>query len=251
MASENENGNGKSRKAKRKYSPAENRLILQMLTYWKAMCGDRAFPSLVDVNPSDISDIWPQCFVLDVSGSTESPIFHYIGKSLDADRQIDLALVSGKPALDDDLFRATPTSLGQAAKNFRQVLSKKSPVSTSGVFEHPNGKTILYRSILLPLSDDQKTFNYLLGAVSSRRVASDTISIYEVQTEQRGGPWHVDFVSDEKDTSLSVARRRYESGDYASVRVVEEIHDPTIRLTNSRIIFEKPGARDEDRKARS
>ncbi len=232
-----------ARKAKKRPSPAENRMILQMLGFWKNLCRENNYPSLVDVDPAAIPDIWPLCFVLDVSSDSESPIFHYIGKSLDPDRQIDLALLSGLRGTEVAAYRAPPTSLGQAARNFRQVLAKKAPVSTSGVFVHPSGRTILYRSILLPLSDDQKTFNYLLGAVSSRRVSSEAVSNYEVQTESKGETWQVEFVSDEKDTSFSVARRRFDSGKFSAVRVVEEIHDPATRRTHSKIVFEKPGSR--------
>ncbi len=40
-----------------------------------------------------------------------------------------------------------------------------------GNFTYTRGEEILYRSIILPLSDDQEYANYLVGAFSSKQVA--------------------------------------------------------------------------------
>lgn len=223
----------------KKTTSSENRMVLQLFTYWKRISKDRLFPSLVDVDPSAIADIWSSCFILDVTSETGRPIFHYIGKSLERDRQIDLALAEIGKSDDGDPEQTPPTRLGQAAKTYRQVVLKKAPVSSGGVFEHPNGKTILFRSILLPLSDDDRKFNYLLGAVSSREVSQVARSSFEVQIGTIGGQWQMDLVADDRDEALFVARRRYSGNREPAVRVVEEIHDPATHLSRSRIIYEK------------
>ena len=52
-------------------------------------------------------------------------------------------------------------------------LSKRVPISRSGDFVNAEGITCLYRSILLPLSGDQKSIDYLLGAANYREVVHD------------------------------------------------------------------------------
>ncbi len=223
----------------KKSASSENRMVLQLFNYWKRISKDRLFPSLVDVDPNSIGDIWPYCFILDVSTDVAKPVFHYIGKSLERDRQIDLALAETDSVEENGEHNTPPTRLGRAARYFRQTLLKKAPVTSGGVFAHPNGKTILFRSILLPLSDDDRTFNYVLGAVSSREVLQINRSSYEVQIGTEKGQWQMDLVADDRDEALFVARRRCSGGRESAVRVVEEIHDPTTHLSRSRIIFEK------------
>ena len=46
----------------------ERRLVLRLLGYWRPLCEDREFSSLSDVDPAQIPDMWPHCFVLDVVG---------------------------------------------------------------------------------------------------------------------------------------------------------------------------------------
>ncbi len=218
---------------------SENRMVLQLFTYWKRISKERLFPSLIDIEPNSIAEIWPYCFILDVSSEIECSVFHYIGKSLERDRQIDLALSELGLSENEGIARTPPTRLGQAAKNFRQALLKKAPVTSGGVFEHPNGKTVLFRSILLPLSDNDRKFNYILGAVSSREISSNTRSSFEIQIGTAGGQWKMDLVADDRDEALYVARRRYSNSREPAVRVVEEIRDPATHLARSRIIFEK------------
>lgn len=223
----------------KKSASSENRMVIQLFTYWKRISKDRLFASLVDVDPNAISVIWPHCFILDVTTDVERPVFHYIGKSLERDRQIDLALADNDQSGDGGPTQVPPTRLGQAAKNFRQAVLKKAPVTSGGVFEHPNGKTILFRSILLPLSDDDRVFNYVLGAVSSREVSQVAGSTFEVQIGTDTGQWQMDLVADDRDEALFIARRRYSGSREPAVRVVEEIHDPATHLSRSRIIYEK------------
>lgn len=214
-------------------------MVLQLFTYWKRISKDRLFASLVDIDPNAISSIWPQCFILDVTTDVERPVFHYIGKSLERDRQIDLALSENDHSIDSGPVKVPPTRLGQAARNFRQAILKKTPVTSGGVFAHPNGNTVLFRSILLPLSDNDRVFNYVLGAVSSREVSPAAKSSFEVQIGTATGQWQMDLIADDRDEALFIARRRYSGSREPAVRVVEEIHDPATHLSRSKIIYEK------------
>src|SRR5688572_24593388 len=46
------------------------------------------------------------------------------------------------------------------------------PIDEAGRFTRADGVEIIYRAVLLPLSDDQRVANYLLGAFSFRTIVS-------------------------------------------------------------------------------
>ena len=144
----------------------ERRLVLRLLAHWRELCGERAFPSFADVDPGRMADMWPNCFVLDVVGHAENPVLRTIGTDL-ADR-IDADLVD-KRGTD-----APENSLVSVAMSYvDEVLRKKVPISRGGEFFKPHGVRVLYRSILLPMSDDGETISGLLGAANCREVIDE------------------------------------------------------------------------------
>lgn len=147
-------------------SPAdiERRVVFRLLGYWRGLGDEETLPLLDSVDPDAIPDIWPYCFVLDVSGHQHDPVFRFIGPKV-ADR-IDGTLI-GAPV------SKTPgnTLLGMAVRYVPEVLRKGVPVSRGGNFARDDGARVLFRSIILPLSGDGVALNYLLGAANSRAVA--------------------------------------------------------------------------------
>jgi hypothetical protein len=49
------------------YSGYERRLTLRLLAYWEKRRQGRALPALADVEPADLQDFWPDCFILHFS----------------------------------------------------------------------------------------------------------------------------------------------------------------------------------------
>jgi hypothetical protein len=60
------------------------------------------------------------------------------------------------------------TLLEQAVGICDEVLARKVPITRGGEFEHVQGGTVLYRSIILPLSEGQGPIDFLLGAANSK-----------------------------------------------------------------------------------
>ena len=60
------------------------------------------------------------------------------------------------------------TLLGQAVKYFSRVQVKQIPITLGGEFEHANGDTILYRSIIMPARDSDGEDRYLIGAANCK-----------------------------------------------------------------------------------
>jgi hypothetical protein len=141
----------------------ERRLVLRLLSHWRTLCDDRDYPSFFDLDPSAIPDMWKNCFVLEIFEDGSEPRYRAMGEALTA--QVDFSL-------KDQLISMSPEkSLPAVAVSFlKEVLAKGVPISRGDEYLKDDGTKVLYRSILLPMSDDGDTVNGILGAVNCREV---------------------------------------------------------------------------------
>ena len=143
----------------------ERRLVLRLLSYWRDLCGDRAYPSFADVDPASISDMWQWAFVIEVVGHEADPVFRHVGDGLVGFAETPLTGVKLSAAPRDSL-------VSHAVSYVQAVIAKGVPISRGGEFMRENAR-VLYRSILLPMSDDGTTISGLLGAANCREVPED------------------------------------------------------------------------------
>jgi hypothetical protein len=137
--------------------PGERRLVLRLLAYWRDLGLDGELPAAHLVQPADIASDWPACFTLDLGGP--KPVFSYVGETHVAHHGADLG---GRP-----VGEAGPdTLLGCAVEQLNAVLTRKIPITYGGSFTGHDGEPVLYRSILLPLSDDGDEINSILGGAN-------------------------------------------------------------------------------------
>ena len=144
----------------------ERRLVLRLLAHWRTLCDDRDYPSFFDLDPAAIPDMWRNCFVLEIFEDDSEPRFRAAGEALAA--QVDFSLI-------DQPISVVPenTLPGVATSFLDEVLSKGVPISRGDEFFKDDGTKVLYRSILLPMSDDGETINGILGAVNCREILED------------------------------------------------------------------------------
>lgn len=142
---------------------AERRLVHRLLAHWRSIRPEGALPCFADVDFSDSPDIEPHSFVVNLDGAESSPIFVELGDELAA--HLEASLV-GRPV------SAAPGDClpGAAASYIDEILDKGAPVSRGGELTTADGTTLLYRSILLPMSDDGETITGILGAANCRVV---------------------------------------------------------------------------------
>ena len=144
----------------------ERRLVLRLLAHWRSLCGERSMPSFSDVDPDAIPDMWPHSFVLELDGKEGGPVFRAMGDEFDKCTTNSLI---GKRIAD-----APSDSLpGMALVYIDEVLQKGVPISRGGEFCKPDGVRVLYRSVLLPMSDNDETISGILGAANCREVVEN------------------------------------------------------------------------------
>lgn len=134
----------------------ERRLVLRLLTYWRSIRGERDFPSFAEIEPSEISDIWAHCIVLEFVNGQDNPVFRVVGEGLSSHTK---GLLPGHRVSDI----AQNTLLCAAVSYFDEILEKCAPVCRG---DRLDGTALLYRSIILPMSDDGEMISGLLVALT-------------------------------------------------------------------------------------
>ncbi len=141
----------------------ERRLVLRLLSYWRELRAEGEFPSFADVDPDEMSDMWSHCFAIEIFEDDSEPVFRAMGDELAATTDYSL--------IDQGVTVAQERTLASVAITFLpEVLRKGVPVSRGDEFFKADGTQVLYRSILLPMSDDGDRISGILGAVNCREV---------------------------------------------------------------------------------
>ncbi len=142
----------------------DRRMVLQMLAYWRKLRGDRTFPSFEDVDPRAIAEIWVNVFVLDLAGYPDNPLFRLVGDSFTA--------FTGSPLRNIRISEVPANTLAaKSVSYYREVIEMGVPISRGGEFVKSDWTKVLYRSVILPMSDDGATISGLLGAANCRELA--------------------------------------------------------------------------------
>lgn len=143
----------------------ERRMVFRLLSYWRQLTADDAIPSLDRLQPEDIPDIWPDCYVLDPVGHQHDPIFRFVGADLASHVDIDLVGRNISDVPENTLVQV-------AVRYVPEVLRKGVPISRSGEFLRDDGSRVLYRSIVLPMSEEGAPLRLLLGAANCRVIGA-------------------------------------------------------------------------------
>ena len=135
-------------------NPRERRLVLRLLGYWRDLCGERNWPAASDVVSADMEDMWDYSFILDLKGG--EPIFRHFGNWQAEFYGADL---TGRKV--SELARNTLAE--RSTYYFGEVVRRRIPITYGNEVTEPGGRKILYRSILMPLSDDGTNMTGILG----------------------------------------------------------------------------------------
>jgi hypothetical protein len=139
----------------------DRRLTTRVLKVWKKIAGAN-FPRRSQIDPSELSTDWSHCMMIDLDQTLQRSRFSHVGNALrdsswpTFDRQCIAECLEG-------------TLLELVAKHLPEVLEKEKPVAFAGSATH-EGDDILYRTILLPLSENGKEIDGVLAAIGYREV---------------------------------------------------------------------------------
>jgi len=140
----------------------ENRLVGKALKFWETVRDGRDLPSTDDLSSSECPFGPSETMVIEV-GTTEND-----DTIVAAGEKITLALGVDPTGLG--ALEALPSSTEMGLSFCRASVDLKKPMADVGRFFNRKGEEVLYRSILLPLSDDGQTVNRVVSAFSYKIV---------------------------------------------------------------------------------
>ena len=137
----------------------ERRMHVRAYNYWVSLLRGRAYPSMTDVDPSNIEDFGPNSVLLDFTRSTEDPAVAFIGDAIRAECSFgnEIAYVSDVPSR---------SLLSRLTDHYLQIIANCSPIGFEAEFVGQNGNNTMYRGILMPLSSDGERIDFIYGVIN-------------------------------------------------------------------------------------
>ena len=135
----------------------ERRTSLILLQYWNALRNDRDFPKPDEVDPAQLSLVWPHCFMIEIKKSKKSTDydFTYLGP--------DLLHAYNSGPLDKFNGKMVSPDAKLTAHLFEEVMASKDPMLDEGEYKNPSGSLVLFRQALMPLGAKSKSVDAILG----------------------------------------------------------------------------------------
>jgi hypothetical protein len=143
----------------------ERRISSTAVQYWRELAAPRRYPGRAQVTRESAPALWENFFIIKVGTDAAEHVFEQTGAVLREALGCD---PTGKP-----VGEVLPREIvGRALYFQKAACDLMAPIDEAGRFVRADGVEIVYRAVLLPLSDDQRQANYLLGAFSCRTIVN-------------------------------------------------------------------------------
>jgi hypothetical protein len=137
----------------------ERRMQVRAYNFWAGMLGDRAYPSVEDLDIDNLDDFGPHAVLLDFTAGIEDPAIVFLGDRLRAetDHSEDAHYISQVPSR---------SVLSRLTDHYLQIIANRAPIGFEAEFVNERDVTIMYRGILLPFSSDDDTIDFIMGVIN-------------------------------------------------------------------------------------
>lgn len=155
----------------------ERRMQVRAYNYWASLLADRAYPSVEDLDLEG-ADFGPYSMLLDFTQGIDNPGIAFLGDRLRDESQIDedVHYISQIPGR---------SLLSRLTDHYLQIIANRAPIGFEAEFESDRGVTIMYRGILLPLSSDDDTIDFIMGVINWKEaVPADQAEELQLSVEQ-------------------------------------------------------------------
>ena len=141
----------------------ERRAAYRALAYWEMLCASGLMPTPRTLAEEAPEELRPALFMVSLRRPAESSVIAGAGAVLDR--------ICGTPAAGRRLADAVPPGLRDTLADLTRVIDTYGkPVLNSGMAQARDGRTVLYRSILMPLADSDGQVTAYLGAIGCRQL---------------------------------------------------------------------------------
>ena len=133
----------------------EQRLVGHALAFWDDLRGNRLMPSLGDVDEAVAPFDETHVYVVEIRASEHEDAMVRAGAGV-----VDAL---GRDPVGMAAIEVLPSATEMGLSYCRAAAQIRKPIADVGRFTNARGKDVRYRSMLLPLSDDEETVNYVMG----------------------------------------------------------------------------------------
>jgi hypothetical protein len=153
----------------------ERRMHVRAYNYWVSLLNGRPYPSINDVDPHTIEDFGGHSVLLDFSGDPQDPEIAFLGRALRAECELDSSVrhISRVPAR---------SLLSRLTDHYMQIIANRAPIGFEAEFLGQRGHNMLYRGILMPLSSDGESIDFIYGVINWKELA-DNGTAHALETE--------------------------------------------------------------------
>lgn len=141
----------------------ERRMHVRAYNYWVSLLNGRDFPSIEDLEPSDVSDFAGHSVLLDFTCGRENPAIPYIG----TDIRDECGLSDDARTISDVPSRSL---LSRLTDHYMQIIANRAPVGFEAEFANQRDDNICYRGILMPFSSDGESIDFIYGVINWKTV---------------------------------------------------------------------------------
>ncbi|HEX3422284.1 MAG TPA: hypothetical protein VHS33_02620 [Sphingomicrobium sp.] len=146
----------------------ERRMHVRAYNYWVSLLDGRDFPSIEDLEPSDVSDFAANSVLLDFTCSRDDAAIPYIGGSI----RDECGLSEDTRTISDVPSRSL---LSRLTDHYLQIIANRAPIGFEAEFANQREETICYRGILMPFSSDGDTIDFIYGVINWKRQGADQL----------------------------------------------------------------------------
>ena len=142
----------------------ERRMHVRAYNYWVSLLGGRTYPSIEDIEPENIDDFGPNSVLLDFTAGSENPAIAFLGRSLREQCGLadDIKMISEVPSR---------SLLSRLTDHYLQIIANCAPIGFEAEFVSDKGLNTMYRGILMPLSSDGETIDFIYGVINWKELA--------------------------------------------------------------------------------
>src|SRR6476661_9381445 len=147
----------------------ERRMHVRAYNHWVSLLRGRDFPSIEDLEPDDVQDFSSHSVLLDFTCGRDDPAIPYVGVA-----------IRDECGLNDDMRRISEVPsrslLSRLTDHYLQIIANRAPIGFEAEFVNMRGHNTLYRGILMPLSSDGESIDFIYGVINWKEVAEAEIA---------------------------------------------------------------------------
>jgi len=162
----------------------ERRMHVRAYNHWVSLLDGRAYPSIEDLDPENISDFGPHSVLLDFTRGVEDPAIRYLGGMLREE-------CGFTPSIQNVGEVPSRSLLSRLTDHYLQIIANRAPIGFEAEFVGQRGHNTLYRGILMPFSSDGETIDFIYGVINWKELVDAETQARlnaEIEESRRAAP---------------------------------------------------------------